>query len=196
VNTANGQRGPTIGAAKPNVSSAKLTDPQEKSFLFYNLMKNAEPEITASLQSGTIRPSAVTAFLTAGQLGDVPLIGKAVGAVAKPAANANLNEEEQKLIRAGKDFTAGVLRKESGAAVTASELAETMERYFPGMFGDKPGLTTAKNLARQQYMKTMEQEATPAIRYYGAQSASQPRASTAGPPSFEEWLKAQGPPDA
>lgn len=191
-NTRTGERGTTLGAAKPNASNAKLTESQEKSYLFYNLMKNAEPEIIGALASARIRPTAVSTYLGANSVADIPVVGKAVGAVAKPLANANLNEEEQKLIRAGKDFAAGVLRKESGAAVTNSELMETMERYFPGMFGDKPGMTEAKNRARQQYMQTMEQEATPAIQYYSRQK---PGAGTPPPPavpSFEEWLAKRG----
>lgn len=175
-NTKTGEIKPSETLAKATGSAAKLTGDQEKSYLFYNLMKNAEPEITAGLASGKIRPAAISAYLAAGSIGDIPVIGKAVGALASPLANSNLNEDEQKMIRAGKDFTAGVKRKESGQAVSNAEIMETMERYFPGMFGDKPGLTDAKTLARQQYMQTMEQEAGPAIQYYGRQKAANPPA--------------------
>jgi hypothetical protein len=176
ANARTGEVAPTQIGAKPTGSAAKLTGDQEKSYLFYNLMKNAEPEITKSLGSGRIRPSAVSAYLGANAVGDIPVVGKAIGAIAKPAANANLNADEQQMIRAGKDFAAGVLRKESGAAVTNSELMEVMERYFPGMFGDKPDLTEAKNRARLQYMQTMEQEAGPAIQFYGRQHPTTPPA--------------------
>lgn len=168
VDPKTGQKVSEVGVAKPTGSMAKLTGDQEKSYLFYKLMKNAEPEITRALGSGRIRPAAVQGFLSAATAADIPLVGKAIGGVASPLANANLNEDEQQMIRAGKDFAAGVLRKESGAAVTNSELMEVMGRYFPGMFGDKPGMTEAKARARLQYMQTMEEEAGPAISFYGS----------------------------
>lgn len=169
VDSHSGKQVGVLGDSKGGASTAKLTEPQEKSYLFYNLMKNAEPQIGAALASGKIRPAAISTYLGAGAASDIPVVGKAIGVVAKPAANANLNDDEQRLIRSMKDFAAGVLRKESGAAVTNSELMEVMDRYFPGMFGDKPGLTQDKNAARLQYMKTMEQEAGPAIQFYGRQ---------------------------
>lgn len=174
VDPLTGRKVSEVGLAKPTGSLAKITEAQEKSYLFYNLMKHAEPQITTALGSGKIRPSAVQAYLSSNAVADVPIVGKAIGAVSKPLANANLNADEQQMIRAGKDFAAGVLRKESGAAVTNGELMEVMERYFPGMFGDKPGMTDAKNQARLQYMQTMEQEAGPAIQYYQRQHPTKP----------------------
>ena len=181
VDPKTGQKVSEVGTARPTGAQAKLTEAQEKSYLFYNLMKHAEPQITAALSTGRIRPAAVTTYLQANAVSDIPLVGKAIGAVAQPLANANLNAEEQQMVRAGKDFAAGVLRKESGAAVTNSELLEVMGRYFPGMFGDKPEMTEAKNVARQQYMRTMEDEASPAIQYYGRQ----PRATQQPTPDAE-----------
>lgn len=187
-NTKTGQIDDTGAGAKATGSLAKLTGDQEKSYIYYNLMKNAEPSIAAALGTGRIRPAAVSAYLGANAVSDIPLLGKAIGVVAKPAANANLNDEEQQLIRAGKDFAAGVLRKESGAAVTNSELMEVMDRYFPGMFGDKPGLTGAKGEARAQYMKTMEQEAGPAIQFYGRQKGAGTPSPVAGDAEFDALL--------
>jgi hypothetical protein len=175
----------------------KLTEPQEKSYLFYNLMKNSEPTITEMQSKKTIRPAAISTYLSAEAAGNIPVIGGVVGSLAKPAANENLNADEQRLIRAGKDFTAGVLRKESGAAVTPKELVETMERYFPGMFGDKPALTADKTTARNQYMETMRQEASPAIEYFAkrpAATAPQRRSTDKTPTkkSADDYLRAAG----
>lgn len=171
ANNRTGQITPTTVGAKSATSLAKLTEPQEKSYLFYNLMKNSEPEISSAMSTRNIRPAAVSSYLAAQDASSIPVIGKILGGTIKPMVNAQLNADEQRLIRAGKDFTAGVLRKESGAAVTTQELLETMDRYFPGMFGDKPELTAAKNTARGQYMETMRQQAVPAIDFYEKHAA-------------------------
>jgi hypothetical protein len=178
ANNRTGEVEPTDVAAKVTGANARLTEAQEKSYLFNNLMKNAEPEISAMMATKKIRPAAVSAYLAAGDIADIPILGKAIGAVANRGVNAVLNSEEQRLIRAGKDFTAGVLRKESGAAVSNKELMETFERYFPGMFGDKPELTDAKNAARGQYMQAMEHEAGPATEFYGRQAGTKANAGS------------------
>jgi hypothetical protein len=154
VDPKTGKKVSEVGVAKPTGSAAKLTEPQEKSYLFYNLMKNAEPDIDSTLASGKVRPAAITAFLRSGP--------------ADAAVNAFLNDDEQRLIRAARDFTAGVLRKESGAAITHDEIKQTLDRYFPG-FGDQGPVAASKAQARKSYMQTMAQEATPAINYYARQ---------------------------
>lgn len=165
--THSGKAGPVIGDAKPSASTAKLTEPQEKSYLFYNLMKHSEPEITATLASRNVRPAAITAYLNSGPVDAL--------------AYAALNNDEQKLIRGMRDFSAGVLRKESGAAITHDELKDTFARFFPA-FGEQAGpgsVSEAKAAARQNYLHTMEQEAGPAIDYYGRRSSGQPGGGSA-----------------
>jgi hypothetical protein len=154
VNTHTGKPGEVLGDSKPSASTAKLTEPQEKSYLYYNLMKNAEPDIDATLAGGKIRPSMLTAYLNSGP--------------ADAAVNFALNDDEQRLIRAARDFTAGVLRKESGAAITHDEIKQTLERYFPSA-GDQGPVGESKATARKSYMHTMEQEAGPAMQFYNRQ---------------------------
>lgn len=153
LNPKTGEKVREIGDAKPTGSAAKLTEPQEKSYLFYNLMEKSQPQIDTAMKSGNVRKLAVSAYLNA-------------PGMAQPAANALLNADEQSLIRSFRDFAAGVLRKESGAAVTHDELREVWGRYGPG-FGDDPRLDTEKSQARIDYMNTMKQQALPAIEFYG-----------------------------
>jgi hypothetical protein len=138
--------------------AAKPTESQEKSYLFYNLMEKAQPQINAAMTSGKVRKAAVSAYLMAPE-------------IAQPALNSQLTSEEQSLIRAFRDFAAGVLRKESGAAVTPGELREVWGRYGPG-FGDDPALDKQKSDARQQYMDSMRDIAAPALEYYNKHRAA------------------------
>lgn len=126
---------------------------QEKAFVFYNLMKTAAPQLDAALKTGKVRPDMITLALRAGPLDF--------------AVNRALNAEEQQYLRAARDFTAGVLRKESGQAVKNDEILNTMQRMID-LGGEKPETAALKKQARDQYMQTMEQGATPANLYYSA----------------------------
>jgi hypothetical protein len=56
------------------------------------------------------------------------------------------------------DFIASVLRKESGAAITASEYASENKRYFPQP-GDKERVIAQKAQARRQVLAALTEEA-------------------------------------
>jgi hypothetical protein len=56
--------------------------------------------------------------------------------------------------RAGRDFLAVVLRKDSGGAITAAEMAEYGPMFLPQP-GDKPPAIAAKKKAREVFLKAM-----------------------------------------
>jgi hypothetical protein len=128
------------------------TEGQERNAVYFGLMSNAMQELDALQKDPTIRPWAITTYLnTPGAT-----FGRGI-----------LNDAEQQFIRAAQDFTAGVLRKETGAAATKSEVAMTLERYIE-MGGDQPGSRQAKSDARTRVTSMMEKAASPALRYYAS----------------------------
>ena len=128
------------------------TEGQERNAVYYGLMSNASRELNALRDDPSIRPLAITLYL------NTP--GATLG-------RGLLNDAEQQFIRAAQDFTAGVLRKETGAAATKSEVAMTLERYIE-MGGDQPGSRQAKSAARERVTSTMAKAAAPALRYYAS----------------------------
>jgi hypothetical protein len=173
VDPKSGQKVSEVGVAKPSGSMAKLTEDQGKSYLYYNLMEKSQPQIDNAMKSGKVRKLAVSGFInTPGPM--------------QAGVNALLNDEERSLIRAFRDFAAGVLRKESGAAVGNDELKEVWGRFGPG-FGDDPKLDAEKSQARTDYMTTMRQMASPAIDFYSRGSSGQPVGDGA-PPSRAQQL--------
>ena len=54
---------------------------------------------------------------------DMPYVDK--------ARNVFLTSDRQKLEQAQRDFANAILRKESGAAISQSEFANTRQQYFP-----------------------------------------------------------------
>jgi hypothetical protein len=135
------------------------TEAQEKSHIFYNLMATSAPEIDALVAGGNVRPDMITLALRSGPFDF--------------AANRMLNDDEQKLLRAARDFTAGVLRKESGAAIKNDEILNTFQRYIT-LSGEGDAVAGAKKSARANYMKTMERSALPALNYYRAMEGAVP----------------------
>ena len=106
---------------------AGLTEAQAKANLYGLQMQNAE-EILGGVQT----PSAweIGAFRAAPE-----------------TANLAFGPNAQKYFNAVRLFAAGVLRKESGAAITPSEIADVQARYFP-MPGDTPEVMAQKAAAR------------------------------------------------
>ena len=142
------------------------TEAQERNAVYYNLMSNAQQELETLRGNPEIRPWAITAYLNT------------------PGAQFGrglLSDAEQQFIRAAQDFTAGILRKETGAAATRSEVAQTLERYIE-MGGEQPGSAKAKSDARQRVTDAMRISAMPALEYSRRYEAPAPAPSSAPAP--------------
>ncbi len=136
-------------ASAPPAELKPPTEAQERNAVYYDLMSNAQQELEALKDNPEIRPWAITAYL------NTP--GSQFG-------RGLLSDAEQQFIRAAQDFTAGVLRKETGAAATRGEVSQTLERYIE-MGGEQPGSAQAKSDARRRVTSAMELSALPALRY-------------------------------
>lgn len=135
------------------------TEAQEKSAFFYSMMDRGFKEMQGienppPLPDGQQQPSQVRGWAIQTAL-RTPI----------GAGNIVLNEAEQVYLRAAREFAAGVLRKESGAAVTPNELRDVFARYIEAP-GDGPQVRAAKQAARLAITKDMERQALPASRYY------------------------------
>ena len=152
--------------------------PQEKSYLFYNLMDKALPRMNEALATKKVRPAAITAFMQS-------------PGFASDLVNTGLNEEEQSYLRNLQDFAAGVLRKESGAAITHSELKDVFRRYASG-FGDVPATETQKAAAAQEYLDSMRTLAGPAVEYYRTRAQTGAPRSRNAPPGTTKTVTVNG----
>jgi hypothetical protein len=68
-----------------------------------------------------------------------------------------LSENDQKYFNAVRQFAAGVLRKETGAAFGANELSDVLSRFFP-LPGDSEVVQRQKAEARALAIRSMEAE--------------------------------------
>jgi hypothetical protein len=96
--------------------------------------------------------------------------------------NLGLSENDQRYFNALRQFAAGVLRKETGAAFGANELLDVQSRFFP-MPGDSLATRQQKARARLQAIEAMRNE-MPGAQFRG-QLPSRNAGSPELPPGFE-----------
>ena len=129
------------------------TEEKKKNYLYYGLMKDSGEQLDALTPK--IDAKKVTGYLTS--------------RFFKPT----LSPDEQMYIRAARDFAAGVLRKESGAAVTDDELRNVFDRYIDAGL-DAPETSAAKRDARNAYVRRMASISQSAGDYYRGAQDNQP----------------------
>jgi hypothetical protein len=96
------------------------------------------------------------------------------------AFNIALSGDNQRYFNALRQFAAGVLRKETGAAFTPNELLDVQSRFF-AMPGDAPEMRAQKARARQQAIEAMRSEIPGGFRgQIAPPPATQPPPATGG----------------
>ena len=107
-----------------------------------------------------------------GTVGLVPFIGDKLEDVSGSIFNAlprvlgGLSPEQQQVAQARINFITAILRKESGAAIGASEFATAEKNYFPKP-GDDDATIAQKQAARKTAIKAMEIQAGPGAKQMG-----------------------------
>jgi hypothetical protein len=161
---AEGVTGGQVGPGTPLVGSAKagaLTEAQGNAALFGSAMAQAQGVLDQVEKRGT-RTGPVTTSLAQGIVKYVPLgVGdKLVGdvyalAMQDPTKLFGPDVDQQKLGQAQLAFSIAYLRKTSGAAFGPSELANTVNEFFP-QIGEDASVTKQKSEARKRAIKGMK----------------------------------------
>jgi hypothetical protein len=126
-----------------------LNDVQAKALLFGSRMKQADKILTDLAAKGTYRPSIVK-----GAAEGVPLVGSALGATANALV---ASPQQQQVEQAQRDFVNAVLRRESGAVISAPEFDNASKQYFPKV-GDSPEVIAQKAANRKLATKGLMEE--------------------------------------
>ena len=131
-----------------------------------NLLNNLEKAGTTS--GGRIR-GAVEGTLTS----LIPYQGERLAEGAGAAMNVlpgflgGPNAQQQSYDQAKRNFITAVLRKESGAAIAASEFANEEKKYFP-QAGEDDTVIKQKQKARKLAIEAMKIQAGPGAKNIGA----------------------------
>lgn len=153
---------------KPVGSKDKtLNDTQAKALLFGTRMQEAEKAFGAMAGKG-VEQRGMLKRTAEGVADVVPFIGDKLADTAGTLTNFTQSPEQQQVEQAQRDWLNAVLRRESGAAIGASEFANGVKQYFPQP-GDSPEVIAQKTKNRQLAARLMLEEVPESRR--GASSA-------------------------
>jgi hypothetical protein len=167
-----------------------MTETQSNAAMFGGAMNQAQNTIKQLEKSGTVRNAVVPGILT-GLAQMVPFgVGEGIGNVIQSTFNADPtgligpDAAQQKLAQAQLAFAIAYLRKTSGAAFGASEVANTIKEFFP-LIGEGKKVVDQKAAARDRAIEGMKistnKEGRKYIENYGGGSA--PAAAGGGIPN-------------
>jgi hypothetical protein len=138
-----------------------MTEAQSNAATFGGAMAQAQKTIKELEKSGTVKNAVVPGLLT-GLAQMVPFgVGESIGNVIQSTFNADPtgligpNAAQQKLAQAQLAFATAYLRKTSGAAFGASEVANTIKEFFP-LVGEGEKVIAQKTAARERAIEGMK----------------------------------------
>ena len=160
VDTRTGAAKPVVGPqGQALVGGKPMTESQSNATAFgmraaeaNNLLKNIE-------NSGTTTTGGIRTVVS-GTLGASPLVGENLESKSYSALNFTASDKQQQTDQARRNFITAILRKESGAAIAASEFANEEKKYFP-QIGDSDKVIKQKQQARDLAIKALEVQAGP-----------------------------------
>jgi hypothetical protein len=147
----------------------KLSESQSNATAFGMRAKESNELLNQLEKSGTTN-TGITRSAISGLVGMTPFIGdkleQGVSSAMNvlPGALGGPNAAQQATDQARRNFVTAVLRKESGAVISASEFANEAQKYFPQP-GDAPSVIKQKQDARELAIKALETQAGPGARY-------------------------------
>lgn len=117
-------------------SSKPLNDTQAKALLFGDRAKKSAQILDLMAAQGVNMPSQTKRFAEA-----IPVVGGALGALADTVV---ASPKQQRVEQAQRDIVNALLRRESGAAISASEFENAKQQYFPQIGQTDPELLRQK----------------------------------------------------
>lgn len=166
---------PAVGPdGKPVMGKGGTLNGEQANALAFATRMQASDKILEDLAAkGVMLPSQMRRVGEA-----VPLVGGVLGA----AANFGASPEQQQFEQAQRDFINAVLRRESGAAISAGEFANAAQQYFPQP-GDKKAVIEQKRAARQRAYQTMMAAVPANMRTLPSLPGAPVAAAPAAPPT-------------
>jgi hypothetical protein len=144
---------PTSAPQQFKGKGTALTESQGNATAFGLRMKDSNAILEKLAKEGTLRGANIEA---------TPFVGEQLGKVL-PGFLGGTNAAQQQVNQAKTNFITAVLRKESGAAIAASEFATEDRKYFPQLNDDKKTIEQKAN-ARKLAIKAMEIQAGPGAK--------------------------------
>jgi hypothetical protein len=141
--------------------SPAMTETQSNAAMFGGAMMQAQNTIDQLEKTGTVKnavvPGLLTGLVNMAPFGSGQGVSEAIGSAfnADPTGLIGPNAAQQKLAQAQLAFATAYLRKTSGAAFGASEIANTIKEYFP-LQGEGAAIIQQKAAARKRAVEGMK----------------------------------------
>ena len=138
-----------------------MTETQSNAAMFGGAMKQAENTINRLESTGTVKnavvPGLLTGLVNMAPFGSGQGVSEAITSTfnADPTGLIGPNAAQQQLAQAQLAFATAYLRKTSGAAFGASEIANTIKEYFP-LQGEGDAIIKQKAAARKRAVEGMK----------------------------------------
>ena len=167
IDTRTGQARPvTVQGGEPLMGGGKpLTETQGNAVSFGARAVEAN-RIATDLETKGITNTGVIRTVAGGVLGGAPIVGDKLEQNVRSTFNVlptylgGPNPQQQQNDQARRDFVSAVLRKESGAAISASEYANEEKKYFPQL-GDSDAVIKQKQNSRLKAIEGLKSQAGP-----------------------------------
>jgi hypothetical protein len=167
IDTRTGQARPVMGqGGQPLVGGGKpLTETQGNAVSFGARAVEAN-RIATDLEKQGVTNTGVIRTVAGGVLGGAPIVGDKLEQNVRSSFNVlptylgGPNPQQQQNDQARRDFVSAVLRKESGAAISASEYANEEKKYFPQL-GDSEAVIKQKQNSRLKAIEGLKSQAGP-----------------------------------
>jgi len=167
IDTRTGQARPVMGqGGEPLMGGGKpLTETQGNAVSFGARAVEAN-RIATDLEKQGVTNTGVIRTVAGGVLGGAPIVGDKLEQSVRSTFNVlptylgGPNPQQQQNDQARRDFVSAVLRKESGAAISASEYANEEKKYFPQL-GDSDQVIKQKQNSRIKAIEGLKSQAGP-----------------------------------
>jgi hypothetical protein len=193
IDTRTGQARPVMGqGGQPLVGGGKpLTETQGNAVSFGARAVEAN-RIATDLEKQGVTNTGVIRTVAGGVLGGAPIIGDKLEQNVRSTFNVlptylgGPNPQQQQNDQARRDFVSAVLRKESGAAISATEYANEEKKYFPQL-GDSEQVIQQKQNSRLKAIEGLKSQAGPSgVRQINRIAGAEQSGNTGGVVDFNQ----------
>lgn len=167
-----------------------LTEAQARDVSFASTMNIANDGINSAIEQngGTPPLNLMQLELMRGSVGSAENRGY-FDTFMQNMANAGASAETQKYVASVENFINPVLRKDSGAAVPASEYPKYFARFIP-VYGDSPEVIADKKTYREAYLNSLNQSIANIMQAKGIGSQEELAAQANSDPNLAAQLRA------
>jgi hypothetical protein len=167
IDTRTGQARPVLGAGgQPLMGSGKPLNETQGNAVTFGARAIEANKIATNLENSGVTNTGAIRTALGGLAGMTPFVGEQLEQGVRstfnvlPSVAGGPSAQQQQNDQARRDFVSAVLRKESGAAISAQEYINEEKKYFPQL-GDSEAVIKQKQNSRLKAIEGLKAQAGP-----------------------------------